>query len=721
MTLISNRISIFFTRRVLARLLSTFLCCLALVVKPWSRFGGPSAFLILTLKELVFSAQESLAQHLEATILNITGALFGIGISTLARVIPAVFLVFITFLAGWAKSRLPRLQLSARISCFVSIWLLATNADVTNGSVRAATYFVWITLSAAFMCLVSDLLLLRWFSTHFARKIANAFSKLHECLLISMDETSRTDSKGEDGPLGTASRQQKLLDELLTESIQLDLAYSIAAFELRLGRISVESIKPLIRVVENTRRELSWGSSRAKTSHTKCPSHPTTTPAIILGQIILASMKHIEGTLLYVFERTDNPSWPNPPEKETTNQISHRLDQARVAARKELAGVFQHLNENAPKNENVGTTVEASVHSLFFVSLIEMADEMHHALLIANKIISLHDASRTRLWYPRLSLAWLGIAPPAIIDDDSVMPDGNDPECFEEHRLSLSELARWRETTSSATMSRTSGPKSAKPLLYIRNIIYGPRMIRLRVLFASCARAVAHSSHLQHAIKNSLGVALLSLPAFLPLGSPGTWAMDDYQLRLGTETNTGATWRVAYLRITGTMLGAVYAYLTWLICRTNPYGLVVMVTLADLPISWLITRTELSSLGVVASVTLPPIVFSRYLDANSDTQIITLAMWRAAMIAAGVLAALAMNTFVFPRHCRVLFLRNTSRTLGLLSQLYLTLSRHVYGHRTLLMGSPDYIKTGTYSNVIGYIPRKTGGECWGLSLRYATL
>lgn len=162
-----SRVSNFFTRRVLARLLSTFLCCSFVVVKPWSRFGGPSAFLLLTLKELVFSAQETLAQHLEATILNITGALFGIGLSTLARyiaslqpdlsassrAIPAVFLMSITFLgvwrstfpvtpptyycalAGWVKSRLPRLQLSARISCFVSIWLLTTNVGVSSVSV----------------------------------------------------------------------------------------------------------------------------------------------------------------------------------------------------------------------------------------------------------------------------------------------------------------------------------------------------------------------------------------------------------------------------------------------------------------------------------------------------------------------------------------------------------------------------------------------------------
>ena len=159
-------ISCFFTRRVLARLLSTFLCCLALVIKPWSRFGGPSAFLLLTLKELVFSAQDTLAQQLEATILNVAGALFGIGLSTLAkyfaslrpdysassRAIPAVILVVIAFLgkryssvyhlltngtlAGWAKSRLPRLQLSARISCFVSIWLLTTNVGISSVRIR---------------------------------------------------------------------------------------------------------------------------------------------------------------------------------------------------------------------------------------------------------------------------------------------------------------------------------------------------------------------------------------------------------------------------------------------------------------------------------------------------------------------------------------------------------------------------------------------------------
>lgn len=97
--------------RYVARVLSTFLCSVVVAIRPFSKLGGADAFLILTLKELVFSPQEDLAQQLEATVLNIMGALIGIGTSTLAkylasvstdnrinaRLIPALFLVAVSF------------------------------------------------------------------------------------------------------------------------------------------------------------------------------------------------------------------------------------------------------------------------------------------------------------------------------------------------------------------------------------------------------------------------------------------------------------------------------------------------------------------------------------------------------------------------------------------------------------------------------------------------
>ena len=58
------------------RILSTFLCCVVVVIRPFSHLGGTYAFLVLALKELVFSVQYSLAQQLELTVLNILGAVF---------------------------------------------------------------------------------------------------------------------------------------------------------------------------------------------------------------------------------------------------------------------------------------------------------------------------------------------------------------------------------------------------------------------------------------------------------------------------------------------------------------------------------------------------------------------------------------------------------------------------------------------------------------------
>jgi hypothetical protein len=214
-----------------------------------------------------------------------------------------------------------------------------------------------------------------------------------------------------------------------------------------------------------------------------------------------------------------------------------------------------------------------------------MANEVRRGLLVADRVLDLHRTSQTRVWYPRLSWAWLGIASSTVIGDDRehVMSDDHDPERFEdENRLSatearegLSELVKWREANLSKPIISTSlGSKFAsRESLRVRSIIYGTRMTRLRLLFAACVRAIRHSSHLQHALKNSFGVMLLSLPAFLPRGSAGgistfcettttklaykgeswfaeahgQWMVISYVWVL--ETNTGATWRVSSLRI----------------------------------------------------------------------------------------------------------------------------------------------------------------------------
>jgi hypothetical protein len=124
--------------------------------------------------------------------------------------------------------------------------------------------------------------------------------------------------------------------------------------------------------VESVRRELSWGCSHMGTSPGKGSTHPSMKPALDLGQAILASMKHVEATLLFVFER--NSSALGHSKKETANQILHLLDQTRDAARKELADLFQQVNEGSL---NIDTSSEMSIYSHFFVSLIEVCNYIH--------------------------------------------------------------------------------------------------------------------------------------------------------------------------------------------------------------------------------------------------------------------------------------------------------------------------------------------------------
>ncbi|THH09172.1 hypothetical protein EW146_g8766 [Bondarzewia mesenterica] len=690
----------------------TYLCSIALDLLMLHNY-------FLTFKELVFAVQENLGQQVEATVLNLMGACVGIALSTLARylaslcpddsasarTIPAIFLILICFMAGWAKSRLPRLQRSARISCFASIWILTTNVGSSYKVLGYSFHLVWISLSSAIICLFSSMLLLHWFSTQFAREIASAFSQLHATLSTSLD-LAFCQVGAEKAIAHAFSRHQAALNGLLLNSIMLNATYSQAVFDLRVGRLSVKSIKPLLGIVEHLRRELSWGGALAELqTYDENTLSVFQAPAVDLGHAILASIKAVENCVLACYKNPLKNGGPRPSTKLAIADARAQLTASRDAAREDLKEIFDKFDMDqraSLESARLQLSRELADCCLFMISLLQpphqMAQEMRHALLVAEKIVNRYDNSHTRLWYPRFSWAWLGVAPPQIMLEDLPIESG-DPD-YEEPESHLS-MAEAREGLAERALSDGSGTditltptvlSTVFPPTHYLNLFNLPVLIsrlwtlrpvlRARLALSKVLRSVQHSSHLQHAIKNAIGVALLSLPAFFPVGSRGQhwfatahgqWMIISYVWVL--ETSMGATWRVGYLRISGTILGALYAYITWLICKTNPYGLVIMVTAADIPISWLIVNTRVSSLGVVASITLPPILFNGYLDPTATTPVIILAVMRALLIGGGIIAALLMNTLLFPRHCRVLFLYHASRTLGLLSQLYLILGR----------------------------------------------
>ncbi|KZT03579.1 uncharacterized protein LAESUDRAFT_659459 [Laetiporus sulphureus 93-53] len=758
----------FIERRPLARLLSTFLCCLAIVIRPVAHLGGAYAFLVLPFLALIFSVQESLAQQLELTVLNIIGALCGIGFSTLGKYIAsltpddsarsraacAIFLVAISFFAGLIKSRLVRLTLSMRISLFVSIWLLTINIGDSSRVLLDSGYFLYATLAPASLALVALLIVmsvLRWSASSFEREMARTFALLARCVSISLNGLGEKQKDIAADPAEYLS----LRNQLFKQSIMLNETYSQAAFELRLGRLSLKAVRPLIGIVEHIRRELAWGmstlqpqspgfsrassrrpsASRRSSAHrirhrATLPSHDKfisaiRAPALSLGHAIISAMHSVELLIVVAYDQDQSSFPPGDPAraaslkacsvKYSIRVAEQALVKARNEARERLGNIFNEMDlEGRALAKNVDYyPKEVLDGSLTMIALLQMAHEMRTALQIAERMYNEYEESHVRLWYPHISLSWLGVPPRALISDDrdatlQIRASVDHTPWTEDADVNLTTtetheaLAEMGYTIgekrlpsglsySTLTKENVDGKRKRKRSCWLSlsapfaDLWALPWMLRFRIMTARVNRAVLHSNHLHHAIKNAIGVAILCFPAFMPPDSRGfkwfsswhgQWMAISYVWVL--ETNTGATWRMGYLRLVGTTLAAIYAYITWLICHVNPYGLTVMVTAADIPFTWMVTKTTLTPLAVPAAVTLPIIAFAQYVDPDPSESVLKLAAIRALMIAVGIVGALLMNSLVFPRHCRVVFLSDTSRTLSLLSQLYMTLGHDIF-------------------------------------------
>lgn len=172
-----------------------------------------------------------------------------------------------------------------------------------------------------------------------------------------------------------------------------------------------------------------------------------------------------------------------------------------------------------------------------------MAQEMQHALQIAHNVACLYERSNHRLWHPRFSLAWLGVAPSAFVLDErdgagtAEVLDVDTALSTEEIRQGISEqygVVNLPENDVSLSVPIVQhiprvGRMSSLPrfLRAIPQLWRNRRILQIRLLLSKNIRAIQHSSHLRHALKNAIGVALLGLPAFLPVGSPG-WCIAEF-------------------------------------------------------------------------------------------------------------------------------------------------------------------------------------------------
>jgi hypothetical protein len=161
-----------------------------------------------------------------------------------------------------------------------------------------------------------------------------------------------------------------------------------------------------------------------------------------------------------------------------------------------------------------------------------MAHEMQKAVNIATKAVMTYESSGLQLWYPRISWAWLGAPPRTFIGEDdgpftgSQMPPSVTLLTREEEHHGVADV----QSMTMALDDSISIPRhnifliasavrlvlKCKRLLTPSRIWNTSMILNLRLHSSRIISSIKSSGHLQHALENAFGIALLSVPAFLP-------------------------------------------------------------------------------------------------------------------------------------------------------------------------------------------------------------
>lgn len=168
-------------------------------------------------------------------------------------------------------------------------------------------------------------------------------------------------------------------------------------------------------------------------------------------------------------------------------------------------------------------------------NIYQMAHDMQHALDVAEDIFTQYSVSNLRLWLPRFSLAWLSAKPSTVVLDergiflDEEIPNLASSLSREEANQGIAEHCSISDLRTSPPNKITTTRGNSSTLRWYNALIYlmwnHTRTMRIRFSLSTLILSIEHSPHLRHAFKNAAGVAILSIPAFLPITYPGAYVI----------------------------------------------------------------------------------------------------------------------------------------------------------------------------------------------------
>jgi hypothetical protein len=198
--------------------------------------------------------------------------------------------------------------------------------------------------------------------------------------------------------------------------------------------------------------------------------------------------------------------------KAKLDSVVHETNKARPVRRteKQHAELFQK-SLHSTSLLHVGSTCVPLDPKLTFA---QISSELVRALTLAHGILVLHHTTaRPQVFFLRPSWLWLGMSPRALIaeEDTSAPAAGTDPD---PDTLSQTEAR-------SVLLPNPSTATLPRPRWGLTRMMRTPGALRARIRLSNMLWRARHSTHVQHAFKNALGIGLLMLPAVLPASSDG--------------------------------------------------------------------------------------------------------------------------------------------------------------------------------------------------------
>ncbi|TIB72848.1 hypothetical protein E3Q17_01223 [Wallemia mellicola] len=709
---------------VLPPVLSSFICCLFIVIKPISRFAGDQfSFLLFTLFNLFFYPNGSIGSQIELTVLGLIFGVIGLGISnlsiyftilvnretidhTFARTIPCVTLTLVAFVAAYARSKLPRLMVASRTIQFVSAWSLTSNLRAITMSPRTFLDLWWPLLWGSLIPLLVSMICFPVSARQqFSKEVIQALQDAEDTQAASYRVLFSTNEI--DTPLANLTR---LRTQFFKNARRLPALLDECLFEFSYDYVGVDNIAPFVGIVNSLRVSLANGSNDLidTSMYNKDNSNKDILGLsddadddlacvedlknliTIMHQAILNSLSLVRRVLRTALIVKDF-SEVGVDDIDLQKQL---LTQAVTNCRSEMHNILVKNLANNPSDCSSLFKKHLCMLSYYSVTLFKIAADLVFALTCVSDVLSSRLKNRRKIHYPRNFWSWLK-APSTTINDFGMKPDGNDDflsvEQKEENRHKHTfEEEMQLQAYAAYAIRRSRLKQSGFSIKYwFLNIWDAPKVLKSRLAVARSFRSLRSSRHIKFALKNAAGVAVLSIPCFLPYKSPGqlwffenkgVWMVISYFYVL--EPSTGATYRVGLWRLTGTILGAVYGFIVNMITKGSSIGITAMVTAASVLIAWLVRMSSVPGVGTVFAVTFPPIIFPVYLDTASFASF-TIALTRGYMIAIGIIAAILVNLLWWPFHARVNFTLQVSKAISEITKLYLILSRQTLGVTTL--------------------------------------